>query len=88
MVQERDTSIDTINQIISFMYGSLTDMDTLVRTTTATTGVSDEDHPIRDLKALVVKISRNLRESQIKSSDIPIPPISIGPYGRERIFKN
>lgn len=62
MVHERDTSIEAVNECISFMYASLTDMDYLVRMTSETTGVSDEDHPVRDLRALVAKISRSLRK--------------------------
>lgn len=63
MAQEPDSSVETINECTVFLYGALSDIDTLVRTESEVTGINDDDHPIRDLKALVVKICRALRRS-------------------------
>jgi hypothetical protein len=75
VVHEPNSSVEAINDMTTFLYQALSDIDTLVQKETEFTGVSDDDHPIRDLKALVVKISHKLRKYCFLSS-------SSSPFGK------
>lgn len=63
MVEQPNTPIEAIDDTVTLLYEAVLDIDTLIQQSPATSRVKDEDHPICDLKALIVRISHKLRKS-------------------------
>lgn len=68
MVKQPEPKYDMIDDYVSFLYEAVSDVEGLVSQTSSDQGMTDDHHPIVDLKVLIAKIAHNLRKFPLCSN--------------------